>query len=79
MKTPSKFRARLRTKLSAAKRSWTVWFNLAIAAVGAGFTAFQANLPLLTPVISPQWMVGLGCACAAINVVLRVRNAGKGE
>jgi hypothetical protein len=79
MKTPRKFRARLRTKLSAAKRSMTAWFSLAVPVLLAGAEAFKDNLGNLDQYLNGWGKVAAACAVSAVVVMLRVRASGKGE
>jgi len=79
MKSPRKPRATLRKKLSAAKRSLTAWFSVAVPVVLAAAEALKDNLPMLAPYLSGWRMVAAACGISAVVVVLRTRRDGKGE
>lgn len=79
MKTPFNFRAFLRTKLSAAKKSATAWFSVAIPVVLGVAETFQDNLGSLDQYLEGWGKVAAACAVSAVVISLRVRGAGKGK
>lgn len=69
MSTPSHISA----KLSAARRSLTVWFSAAVPALLAGAEALKDQLPAMQGLLTGWNLVAASVAVSVAVTVLRVR------
>ena len=79
MKSPRKPRATLRKKLSAAKRSMTAWWSVAVPVVVAVVETFKDNLPLLAPYLSGWRMADGGGRLRSIGRQCGLAHAARRE
>lgn len=66
---------RTKTRLAAARSSWTVWFAAAVPALLACATALQDQLPILKDLMGPWGYVALSVIVSTVVAILRVRSA----
>lgn len=69
----------LRSKLTAARASWTIWFSAAVPVALAAAEALKDNLGSLDPYLSGWGKVAAAVAVSAVVAALRLRSAGKGD
>jgi hypothetical protein len=68
-----------RHKLTAARKSLTVWFSAAVPALLAAAEALKENLPEIGEFLHGWKLVAASVAVSAVVAALRVRNEGEAQ